>query len=191
MAIFKKDADKSTGETPATTSSTTQAAPAPEKVPQQTAAEPAATTASAEPAETAAAPAKPAPAKKQAAAEPPPKKRGPSAVKQGSDAARAQAARIIRLVSVVLATVLALGALLVALKANVNQDNSIVRFITDLADTVSGPFSRDNGVFHFSGKNADAKNALVNWGIAAIVYLGLGRIVANVVAPSGGTTTRR
>jgi hypothetical protein len=86
--------------------------------------------------------------------------------------------------------VLAIGALLVAFKANVNQDNPVVRFVTDLADSVSGPFSRGNGVFDFGGKNGDAKNALVNWGIAAIVYLGVGRIVANVIAPSGGTNAR-
>jgi hypothetical protein len=83
----------------------------------------------------------------------------------------------------VLAAILALGAVLVVLRDNVNEQNAIVKFITDVADAVSGPFSRDNGIFDFSGKNATAKNALVNWGIAAIVYLVIGRVLAGLIAP--------
>ncbi len=93
---------------------------------------------------------------------------------------------IVRIVFGVLATILALGAVLVVLRSNINQDNSIVKFITDVADAVSGPFSRDDGIFDFSGKNAVAKNALLNWGIAAIVYLVVGRLLANVITPKSG-----
>ncbi len=100
-------------------------------------------------------------------------------------AVRDKVARLVRVVFGVLAAILALGAVLVVLRSNVNQDNSIVAFITDVADAVSGPFSRDNGIFDFSGKNAVAKNALLNWGIAAIVYLLLGRLLANAIAPKG------
>ena len=30
-----------------------------------------------------------------------------------------------------------------------------------------------------------AKNALLNWGIAAVVYLVVGRLIANLIAPKG------
>ncbi|SDT16725.1 hypothetical protein SAMN04488570_3722 [Nocardioides scoriae] len=101
------------------------------------------------------------------------------------DAIRGQVARVVRIVFGVLAAILAIGALLVVLRDSVNEQNSIVKLITDIADAVSGPFSRDDGIFSFSGKNAVAKNALLNWGIAAIVYLVLGRVIAGVVGPRG------
>ena len=82
-------------------------------------------------------------------------------------AIRARLARVWSIVFGVLAAILALGALLVVLRGNINEDNSMVKFITDTADTISGPFSLDDGIFHFTGKNAEAKNALLNWGIAA------------------------
>ena len=96
---------------------------------------------------------------------------------------RSKLARVVRLVFGVLATILALGALLIVLRNNINEQNSIVKLVTDVAEAISGPFSRTDGIFDFSGKNAVAKNALLNWGIAAIVYLLLGRLLANLVAP--------
>ncbi len=99
------------------------------------------------------------------------------------NAIRAKTARAVRIVFGVLATILALGALLVVLRSNINEDNAIVKLITDIADAISGPFSRDDGVFDFTGKNAVEKNALLNWGIAAIVYLLIGRFLANAIAP--------
>lgn len=98
-------------------------------------------------------------------------------------AARTKAARVVRIVFTALATILALGALLVVLRSNINESNSVVKFITDVADAISGPFSLKDGVFNFSGKHALAKNALLNWGIAAVVYLLLGRLLANAIAP--------
>ena len=98
-------------------------------------------------------------------------------------AARTKAARVVRIVFSVLATILALGAVLVVLRSNINEANSVVKLITDIADTISGPFSLDDGVFDFTGKNAEAKNALLNWGIAALVYLFIGRFGANLIAP--------
>lgn len=99
------------------------------------------------------------------------------------DAIRAKTARAIKIVFGVLATILALGAILVVLRHSINPHNSIVKLILQIADGVSGPFSRTNGIFHFTGKGAVEKNALLNWGIAAIVYLLLGRVLSNLVAP--------
>ena len=100
-------------------------------------------------------------------------------------AVRDQAARAVRIIFGVLAAILALGAVLVVLGDSINGSNSIVKFIEDTADNISGPFSKDNGIFQFSGKNAVKKDALLNWGIAAIVYLVIGRVVANLIAPKG------
>ena len=102
------------------------------------------------------------------------------------NAIRTKAASAVRIVFGSVAAVLALGALLVVLRANVNEDNVIVMFVTDVADAISGPFSRDNGVFDFQGKNADSKNALVNWGIAAIAYLAIDRLIASAIGPRSG-----
>ncbi|KQT93981.1 hypothetical protein ASG49_03295 [Marmoricola sp. Leaf446] len=100
-------------------------------------------------------------------------------------AVRTQVARVVRIVFIVLAVVLALGALLVVLRDSVNEQNTIVKLVTDVAEAVSGPFSKEDGIFDFAGKNAAAKNALVNWGIAAVVYLVLGRVLAGVIEPKG------
>lgn len=100
-------------------------------------------------------------------------------------AIRSKAARAVRLLFVVLATILALGAILVVLRNSINEQNAVVMFITNVADAISGPFSRNDGIFDFSGKNSVAKNALLNWGIAAIVYLVVGRLLANAIAPKG------
>jgi hypothetical protein len=82
-----------------------------------------------------------------------------------------------------LATILALAALLVALRHHVDEQNPVVELVTGLADAISGPFSRDEGVLSFQGENAAARNALLNWGIAAVVYLFVGRLLALAIAP--------
>jgi hypothetical protein len=96
-------------------------------------------------------------------------------------AIRSKVASVVWLVAVVCALFVAVGALLVALDAN--QDNPIVRFVLEGADRLDGPFSRDNGIFTFDGKNAETQNALVNWGIAAIVYLVIGKILDRLIRP--------
>jgi hypothetical protein len=98
---------------------------------------------------------------------------------------RARAAQVIWLVCVVAALFLAAGALCVSLKAN--GDNSLVKLIEQTADKLDlGVFSRGkDGVAHFKGHSQAAltKNALVNWGLAAVVWLVGGRIVERVVRP--------
>jgi hypothetical protein len=104
-----------------------------------------------------------------------------AAVKAGTDAVRARIASLIWLVAVICALFLAVGALLVALKAN--QDNSIVQIVLDGAEKLDGPFSRSNGIFTFKGHDAATKAALVNWGIAAVIYLIIGRILDRLIRP--------
>ena len=116
--------------------------------------------------------------KARAAAVPSPK-RGSAAVTR----VRLVAARVILLVFTFTAAMLALGALLVALRHNINTDNPVVEAVIRFCDFVDGPFGRDTGIVQFHGKNEVAKEALVNWGIAALVYLLVGRLLARVVRP--------
>ncbi len=103
--------------------------------------------------------------------------------KAETDHLRETMAKIIRVIFLVFAVVLALGAFLVAAQDNVSQDNPLVKFILNFADAIDGPFSRENGIFAFHGENAEVKNAVVNWGIAAIVYLAIGRYLQRLLAP--------
>lgn len=93
-------------------------------------------------------------------------------------------ARLVKLVFVVLAAILALGALLVVLQKNVSADNPIVKFVLDVADHIDGPLGRKDGIFVFHGKNGPKWDAVVNWGLAAIVYLVIGNVLHRVIAPS-------
>lgn len=101
----------------------------------------------------------------------------------GVDKARTQVANVVRIVFILLAVVLAVGAFLVAVRDNVSSDNAVVKLIWNVADAIDGPFSRDNGIFTFDGKNAETKNAVVNWGIAAIFYLVVGNILSRLIRP--------
>jgi hypothetical protein len=104
---------------------------------------------------------------------------------QGRDAvaaARVKVAQVLWLLFVLCALFLAIGALLVALDAN--EDNPLVELVVNGANAVDlGVFSRDNGIFDFSGSGAEVKNALVNWGIGAVAYLVVGRILDRIVRP--------
>jgi len=99
------------------------------------------------------------------------------------DQLRETMARILRVAFLVCSVVLALGAFLVAARDNVSQDNELVKFVLNFADAIDGPFSRKNGIFQFHGENGATKDAVVNWGIAAIVYLAIGRYLQRLLAP--------
>ncbi len=89
---------------------------------------------------------------------------------------RNQVASVVWLAAVVCALFLAVGALLVALK--MNQDNAIVAFVTDVANKI------DFGELkQFAGKNAEVKAALTNWGIAAVIYLLIGKVLDRAIRP--------
>jgi hypothetical protein len=103
-------------------------------------------------------------------------------VKAGADAVRSRIATVVWLVAVVCALFLAVGALLIALKAN--EGNSIVAFILSGAQVLEGPFSLEKGIFTFEdNQDGRVKSALVNWGIAAVVYLVIGKILDRVIRP--------
>ena len=95
---------------------------------------------------------------------------------------RVRIAQVVWLVFVVCALFLAIGALLVALDAN--EKNSLVDFVLSGANVVDlDVFSRTNGIKDFSGDSAEVKNALFNWGIGAVAYLVVGRILDRVIRP--------
>ena len=91
-------------------------------------------------------------------------------------------AQVVWLLFLVAALFLAVGALLIALDAN--QDNALVNFVLEGADRVDlGIFSKDNGIKEFTGANAETKNALFNWGLGAVVWLVVGRILDRLIRP--------
>lgn len=95
---------------------------------------------------------------------------------------RTRASQLLWTAFVLLALVLAVAALLVAIDAN--EDNGLVDVLLRAADAVDlGVFSRENGVREFTGDNAETKNALFNWGLGAVVYLLVGRVVERLVRP--------
>ena len=113
------------------------------------------------------------------------KRAGKSSVEKvgdGLNTARRKAAPIVGIVFLVLAGILAIGALLIALDAN--RDNAAVEFMLNTAANLDlGVFDRQDGIFTFDGKNAEPKSALVNWGLAAILYLIVGRVLKGIVEP--------
>jgi hypothetical protein len=97
-------------------------------------------------------------------------------------ALRTRAAQLLWIICVVFALFLAVGALTYALDAN--EDNALVDFVRTWADRVDlGVFSQENGIKEFVGKNSDTKNALFNWGLGAVFWLVLGRVLDRVVRP--------
>ena len=95
---------------------------------------------------------------------------------------RARLAQLIWLVCALCALVLAVGALLIALDANTS--NALVAFVLRAADYVDvGVFSRQDGIKQFRGDGAQVKNALFNWGLGAIAWLVVGRVLDRIVKP--------
>ena len=82
-------------------------------------------------------------------------------------------ARLVELITAGVVLVIALGILLVVLKAN--PANDIVSAVDDAARFLAGPFKD-----LFQLKNPRTEVA-VNWGIAAAVYFVVGRVIARVL----------
>jgi hypothetical protein len=87
--------------------------------------------------------------------------------------ARASIARAVTLVAAAVAAVLVLGIVLVVLEAN--RSNDIVQVVRDAAQFLAGPF---DGLFTFERNKVEIA---VNWGIAAVVWLVLGRLIARLL----------
>jgi hypothetical protein len=88
----------------------------------------------------------------------------------GAAMARASIARAVILATTAIAAVLVVGIVLVALEAN--RSNEIVQVVRDAAAFLAGPF---DGLFTLDSNKAEKA---VNWGIAAVVWLALGRLIA-------------
>ena len=83
-------------------------------------------------------------------------------------------ARVIEIAVSVVALIIAAGILLFVLGAH--SSNDVVRWVHDAARTLVGPF---DGMFTVGGLKA---TLAVNWGIALVVYLVVGRFIARAIA---------
>lgn len=93
----------------------------------------------------------------------------------GAAGARRALARVISIVTTVVVLIIVAGILLVVLEAN--PSNDLVSFVTDVGEALVGPFEN---LFTLDDRKADVA---VNWGVAAVVYLVLGRLLAGIAAP--------
>jgi hypothetical protein len=92
---------------------------------------------------------------------------------QNAAVARASIARFIILVATAVALVLIVGIVLVVLEAN--RSNDLVQFVRDAASFLAGPF---DGLFNLDSNKAEKA---VNWGIAAVVWYAVGRLIARLL----------
>ncbi|MDX6325434.1 MAG: hypothetical protein QOK15_1788 [Nocardioidaceae bacterium] len=99
--------------------------------------------------------------------------------------ARTGVAAAIWLMAVLAALVLASGALVIAL--DLDRSNGMVSFVTHTADHLDflGTLKRfaPTGTSPSAVHSALAKTVLVSWGICALVYLVVGKILDRVVRP--------
>ena len=99
-------------------------------------------------------------------------------VSAGVSAVRNRIASIVWLIAVLCAVILAIGALLAALSDNINESNPVVEFINETAEALDGPFGN---IITFEGRDDRTKEVLVNWGLAALAYLIVGRILDRLI----------
>jgi hypothetical protein len=91
----------------------------------------------------------------------------------GAAIARASLARAVMLLTGAAALVLILGIVLTVLEAN--RSNDIVQVVRDAAGILAGPF---DDLFKLDSNKGEIA---VNWGIAAAVWLLLGRLVTRML----------
>lgn len=93
-------------------------------------------------------------------------------------------ASAIWLLAVLAAIILAIGALMVAL--DFNPHNGIVNFFVRTAHNIDlGSFKtfRPSGKSPGAAHSALVKTVLVSWGIAAVIYLVVGKILDRIIRP--------
>ena len=83
------------------------------------------------------------------------------------------AASIVMTIAAVIAGIIVLGIVLVLVGAN--QANDIVNVIMDVGRFFAGPFD------DLIPQDNQRANYVVNWGIAALVYLLVGAILARII----------
>ena len=96
---------------------------------------------------------------------------------------RSATATAIWVLAVLAAVVLAAGALVIVL--DFNAKNGVVKFFRETADSINflgvlKDFEPGKGE---SAHDALVKEVLVNWGICAVVYLVLGKLLERVIRP--------
>ena len=96
------------------------------------------------------------------------------AFSRGTGAVMGTLSRVVRLIVGIIVLIIVAGIVLVLLKAN--PANTIVSDVHDAARWFAGPF---DGIFSFH----NARVALaVNWGLAAVVYLIVGGLIARLLS---------
>jgi hypothetical protein len=93
-------------------------------------------------------------------------------------------ARAVRLVVGIVVLVIVVGGILFLVSAN--PSNTVVHDIHDAASTLVGPF---RNLFSINGHPKET--LVVNWGLAAIVYLIVGGLIAGLIARMGSRGVRR
>jgi hypothetical protein len=83
-------------------------------------------------------------------------------------------ARIVTLIGSLVAGVIVIGILLIVLGAN--PANEVVNWLTNAAQWLTGPF---HGLFDLESSKWQVA---VNWGLAAIAYLAVSRLLARLAA---------
>lgn len=91
----------------------------------------------------------------------------------GATVARAGIARAVVVAGTVVALILVAGIVLTLLGANTSND--IFKAVHDAARFLAGPF---RGLFSLSSHKA---TQAVNWGIAAVVWYGLARLIGRLI----------
>lgn len=89
--------------------------------------------------------------------------------------ARAGAARAISILATIIVLVIVAGIVLVVLEAN--RSNDIVATVLDVAEFFVGPFE---DLFTLDDRKVEVA---VNWGLGALFYAIVGRVLARLVAP--------
>jgi len=86
-------------------------------------------------------------------------------------------ARIVRILTWILVAIIVLAIVFAVLEAN--RHNVIVSTVGDVAKSLVGPFDR-----LFTPPDPKVRIA-VNWGVAALVYLLVGLLIASLIARAG------
>ena len=100
------------------------------------------------------------------------------------DRVRNIVATVVWVLAVLAAVILAAGALVIVL--DFNKSNGVVSFFRDTADNINflGELKEfDKGKSADSKQSALVKTVLVNWGICAVVYLVVGKLLERIIRP--------